>query len=125
MARNATDAGCFLIIRHTSRDVIYITGDFWVIDLEGFDSARWPCCETTEMRIMAKQTKAAARTLKRGDRRKHRARGRSMAVVGMAANPLVPTRPAATGPAEQWKRARHSDSAGHAFRRARIGPSPP
>ena len=36
---------------------------------------------------MAKQTKAAARTLKRGDRRKHRARGRSMAVVGMAANP--------------------------------------
>ena len=51
--------------------------------------------------------------------------GGSRAVVGMAADPLVPTRPAAMGPAEQWKRARHGDSAGHAFRRERIGPSPP
>ena len=41
------------------------------------------------------------RTRKRGDRRRRCTRGRSRAVVGMAANPLAPTRPAAIGLAER------------------------
>ncbi len=43
------------------------------------------------------------RTRKRGDRRRRCTRGRSRVMVGMAANPLVPNRPAAIGPAAGLK----------------------
>jgi hypothetical protein len=46
-----------------------------------------------------------------------------MAVVGMAATPLVPTKPAAIRPAKLWKRARHVGGAGHVFSASRRSTS--
>ncbi len=54
------------------------------------------------------------RTQKRGDRRRRCTRGRSRAVVGMAANPLVPIRLAVIGPARRCPACREKRRRGRA-----------